>query len=186
MTKFKKKQLNTVPDDFMYFYTPILNVKKTLQDSKITELKPNEILHGLSMIHYASFFMSEIYRQKNKDVLKILTTRSLIEDILEVDSYNLENKHISMLISFVDQVAKELNINIKPYIYIALYQANETAEIYRNIHNNLGIYDFISSADFLGDSVYNSLKSYHDISIELLIEQGFLANKQTKLFKKDS
>ena len=178
MAKIKKKLQNSVPDEFGYFYTPIYQVKQTLQKTGRTELKPNEILLGLSMIHYATFIMSEIYRQNSQDISKILATRELVENILEKNSYQLENHQTSQLISFVDQVAKTLNTNLKLYIYIALYRGNQNAEIYRRLHNHLGIYDFIINDDFLNPLVLNSVKAYHDISIELLTEQGLSINIQ--------
>ena len=178
MAKIKKTLQNSVPDEFVYFYTPIYQVKQTLQKTGRTELEPNEILHGLSMIHYATFVISEIYRQNSQDISKILATRQLVENILEKNSYQLENQQASQLISFIDQVAKALNTNLTLYTFIALYRGNQNAEIYRKLHNHLGIYDFLVNDAFLNPLVLNSVKSYHDVSIELLTEQGLSINIQ--------
>ena len=180
--KPKKIKQNLIPEEFDYFYAPILATKKILQ-SNCKELDINVILQGLVMIHYATFIVTELYRQKALPVNKIFIIRNLIQNILDKTHSKLENTDISQIVSFIDQLAKELNINHKPYVYIALYTGNLHAEIYRKIHNNLYIYQLIDNGPFLNKPVEDRVRLFYDASITILTELGLSTSRQFEKVK---
>jgi hypothetical protein len=120
--------------------------------------------------------MPHFHRQRGEDTAKSLIVRELIELIMSSDSYNLQQDQASKLYSYIDLFGKMLNTTRKPYIYIAMYQGHLDAEIYRNIHPNLGIFDF-EDFSYITPEMVARMKQYYDVSVELLSEfERFPAN----------
>jgi hypothetical protein len=63
-----------------------------------------------------------------------------------------------------------------------MYQAYLDAEIYRHLHPNLGIYDFIAF-QYVKPETVTSMKQYHDVSVKVLEELN-LPTKQQPLADK--
>jgi hypothetical protein len=57
--------------------------------------------------------MNHLYKQTNKDNAKTLVMRETIEHILSKDSFYLDGAARSKIVSFIDNLAKELNIAFK-------------------------------------------------------------------------
>ena len=157
---------NQVPDDCDALYSPILRLKKQLM-SKAKELGSQHIMQGLVMAHYSSFLMCSLYHQMKKDITKLLEVRKLIELILEGDEFRLLAEQKSKLVSFIDNLGKELNMTFKPYLYIAMYSAHLDAEIYRYFNSNIGLYDFIDYY-YVHPETVGRMKNYYDSSISVL------------------
>ena len=176
MNRMAKTKQNKVPSEFDSLYSPIVQLKKILQ-SKTKELAPNEALHGIIMLHFATFVMLQLRRRVGVETVKELAIRSLVESVLATDSYHFQNHQISSLFSFIDALAKALNTTAKPYVYIAMYQAYLDAEIYRNFHSDLGIYDFVELQSVRPDTVA-AMKHYHDASVLLIGEVSARAKER--------
>ena len=172
----KKSHQNTVPEEFNAFYGPILKLKKLLQ-SNTKELGAEHILSGFVIMHYSTFVMSELYSQLDVSKEKIYMIRDLIELILSRDTYQLSNEQRSKLYSYVDNLGKELNTTYKPYIYIAMYQAYQNAEIYRHIHSGMPINDFIQY-QYIQPETTARMKEYYKVSMEVLNDLNLPIDKQ--------
>ncbi len=159
---------NQVPTEFQALYGPILQLKRLLQSNSL-ELCAEQILEGFIMLHYATFIMTQFHKQHRSSTTKDLIIRELIELIMSGDSYKIQSDQLAKLFSFIDALGKELNTTHKPYIYIAMYQAYLDAEIYRNFHSNLGIYDFVAF-QYVKPETVAEMKQYHNASIKVLEE----------------
>ena len=98
---------NQVPPHFDALYNPILKLKKLLM-SKAKELEAEDFIQGFMLAHYSSFFMCNLYHQVSRDVTKLLNIRKLIETILESNQFNLCAQDMSKMISYIDNLGKEL------------------------------------------------------------------------------
>lgn len=170
-----KSRQNQVPQEFEKLYGPILQLKKQLTCKK-KELAAESIVPGFMKLHFSTFIMTTLYTQQDMDYTKVLMIRELIEYILSHDDFKLENDYKSMLCSYIDKLAKELNTSFKAYVYIAWYHAYLDAEIYRCLHPNLSIYDFAGKQKFDQEGI-NFIKKYHDASIKALKELELPVNK---------
>lgn len=163
-----KTKQNQVPIEFQALYGPILQLKRLLQSNSL-ELCTEQILEGFIMLHYATFIMTQLHKQLGSSTTKDLITRELIELIMSGDSYEIQPDQLAKLFSFIDALGKKLNTSHKAYVYIAMYQAYLDAEIYRNFHPSLGIYDFVAF-QYVKPETVARMKQYHDASIKILEE----------------
>lgn len=159
---------NQVPTEFQALYGPTLQLKRLLQSNSL-ELCAEQILEGFIMLHYATFIMTQLHRQLGSSTTKNLIIRELIELIMSGNSYKIQPDQLAKLFSFIDALGKKLNTTPRPYIYIAMYQAYLDAEIYRNFHSNLGIYDFVAF-QYVKPETVAEMKQYHNASIQILEE----------------
>ncbi len=171
-----KTKQNKVPFEFDSLYLPIVQLKKILQ-SKTKEITPNQALRSLIMLHFATFVMSKLHHRAQKDSVRDYEIRALVENVLAQDSYKFTANEVSSLFSYIDAIAKMLNTTAKPYIYIAMYQAYLNSLIYRELHPNLGIYDFIELQTVQTDTV-SKMKHYHDASLILINEVSTRAKER--------
>lgn len=162
-----KSNQNKVPYEFESLYSPILQLKQVLQSNKQPTV--DIVIHGFTMLHYTTFIMTHFHRQRGEETTKSIIVRELVELIMSGDSYSLRKDQTSKLYSYIDSLGKMLNTTRKPYIYIAMYQGYLDAEIYRNIHPDLGIFDFQDFRNVTPETVAR-MKQYHDVSVELLKE----------------
>ena len=181
LTAMARTKQNQVPHEFESLYCPILELKRLLQ-SNLKELNTGQTLQGFIMLHFATFVMVHFHKQLGMSTNKDLIIRTLIELIMAGDSHKLGRDQLASLFSFIDGLGKELNTTYKPYIYIAMYQAYLDAEIYRHLHPNLGIYDFIAF-QYVKPETVTSMKQYHDVSVKVLEELN-LPTKQQPLTDK--
>jgi len=168
-----KSKQNRVPYEFDSLYSPILQLKRLLQ-SNAKELSPDQTLQGFIMLHFATFVMVYLFKQRKVSPEKALNTRGLIELILAADSHQMQADELSRLFSFIDALGKELNTTAKAYVYIAMYQAYLDAEIYRHFHADLGIYDFIEF-QYVRPETVAGMKNYHDVSVKVIEEVNAVA-----------
>lgn len=166
---------NQVPHEFESLYAPILELKKLLQ-SNLKELSADQTLQGFIMLHYATFVMIQFHKHVGISTTKVLIIRELIEFIMSGDSCRIQQDQLAKLFSFIDALGKMLNTTYKPYVYIAMYHAYLDAEIYRNFHPCLGIYDFVAF-QYVKPETVASMKQYHDVSLKVLEELN-LSTKQ--------
>jgi hypothetical protein len=131
---------NKVPYEFDSLYLPILKLKQVIQSNN--QVAAEVIIQGFTMLHYTTFIMTYFNRQRGDDTTKSLIVRELVELIMSCDNYDLQQDQASKLYSYIDSLGKMLNTTRKPYIYIAMYHGYLDAEIYRNIHPDLSIFDF--------------------------------------------
>ena len=165
-----KSKQNKVPEQFERFYAPLLKLKQVLQsNNQILELDENQfIVHGLMVLHYATFIMCNLYRITDKaDNTRALLIRSLIENMLEKENYSLDTVYISKISSFIDSIGKYLNTVIFPKSHIAMYHGYLDYEIYYQLHKDLGLFDFKWCCTIEKETVA-SMKNYHDASLALL------------------
>ena len=163
-----KTKQNKVPTDFQSFYNPILKFKILLQ-SKVNELPADSSIQALMMMHFATFLLCNLNRIKNIDNTKILIVRSLIELMLEKDSFNIYPDQSAKLYSFIDRIGKELNTTDKAYLDISFYSAYLDLKIYHNFKQNLGFYKFKDYA-YISPSVIEVMKYHHDVAVKSLVK----------------
>lgn len=158
---------NKVPYEFESLYSPILQLKQVLQSNKQPTI--DTVIHGFTMLHYTTFIMTHFHRQRGEETTKSIIVRELVELIMSCDNYDLQQDQASKLYSYIDSLGKMLNTTRKPYIYIAMYHGYLDAEIYRNIHPDLSIFDF-QDFRYITPETVARMKQYHDVSVELLKE----------------
>ena len=172
-----KSKQNQVPHEFSAFYEPILHLKKQLT-SNTKELAAVNTVPGFMMLHFSCFVMNHLYKQTNKDNAKTLVMRETIEHILSKDSFYLDGATRSKIASFIDNLAKELNITFKSYVYIAFYQAYLDSEIYRRLHPNLGIFDF-AAYNYIQPETIARMQEHYEVSLQVLQKLNLTPDKQT-------
>lgn len=128
-----KSKHGQVPHDFKMFYEPILQVKYHLT-SKDREKSIEKMIPGFMMLYFACFVMNHLYKQSGKDNSRALCMREHIEKIMSKEGCLLDQALHSKIVSFIDNIAKELNLTFKAYIHIGFYQAYLDFEIYRKFH----------------------------------------------------
>ncbi|MBX9865462.1 MAG: hypothetical protein K2Y14_01000 [Burkholderiales bacterium] len=154
-----KKKQNKVPTDFENFYNPILKLKQSLQGSLAPE--PEFINSGIVLLHYSTFFITELYHYKQQDPTKALLIREVLEHAQNNMSIEFQNYHAAKIISFIDLVAKELNINNPIYIHIAIYEAYLNSQIYIRLNNRTGCL-FDAHREIFNENIVSTMKKYHD------------------------
>ena len=172
---------NQVPYEFDALYDPILKLKKLLM-MRSQQIDGSDLIQGLVMVHYTTFIMLCLYHQKSVDTSKIIETRTLIEQILNEDSFRLYPEQKSRIMSFIDNLGKELNITLKPYVYIAMYSGHLDAEIYRKFHSTKGVYNFINY-DYVHPETLAKMRECHMESIKVLEQNNLPANHVARHIK---
>lgn len=161
---------NQVPYEFESLYTPIRTLKNILQ-SKTIAPDPEQVARGFVMMHFSTFLISHLHKQLtlDKSNTKYLVCREVIEEIMQEDSFTLNQEHFAKLFSFIDNLAKILNTTNKAYIYVAMYQAYLDSKIYQHLHPELGIYDF-KDFQYVQPETVKRMEDYHNASIEVIKE----------------
>ncbi len=168
---------NQVPYEFDPLYGPILKLKKLFQ-SKAKELKAEDTVQGLVMLHFATFIMTHLHKQLRLSTTKNLIIRELIELVMSGDSYKLHPDQLARLFSYIDSFGKLLNITHKAYIYNAMYQAYLDSEIYRLIHPVAIINEFIHYHYILPETA-KQMKIYYYASLEVLKKLNCSTNRRS-------
>lgn len=165
-----KTKQNRVPPEFESFYNPMLQLKQALQSNKavLDAGQSQTLVHGLMVLHYATFVLCSLYKiTDNKDNTAALLIRTLAENILEVDNFELDSRNISRVVSFIDSVGKYLNTTEFAKLHVAMYHGYLDYEIYYNLHKNLRLYDFKWCCTIEPETVAR-MKEYYNASAALL------------------
>ena len=164
----RKSQQNTVPPEFDSLYRPVLKVKQVITN-KNKEFDITEVLEGVALLHYCTFILGRIGKINHKADNNIILVRQLVEDILDGNQFLLLNEHISQLSSFIDKVARELNLNSKSVVYVAFYEAYLDSWLYKYFNSHLGIYKF-DGFDYVAPETVANLKILHDQHVQYVVK----------------
>lgn len=165
----KRSRQNQIPSEFNSFYTPQLTLKKLLQSgsSHIDEKHNEEVVIGLVILHYATFFISALYRLESISNERTLYIRTTLENILAGNEYTIQQCETAKIVSFIDLVGKLINTTSKLKIHIAMYEGYLDYEIYSCFHEDKPIFEFKHFCA-IGADVINSMREYSKASRVLL------------------
>jgi hypothetical protein len=165
----KRSRQNQIPPEFKSFYTPQLTLKKLLQSGKshIDETHNEAVIIGLAILHYATFFVSALYRLEQITNERTAYIRTILENVLAGNEYQIQQDEIAKIVSFIDLVGKLINTTAKLKIHIAMYEGYLDYEIYSHFHEDKPIFEFKYFC-IIGPDVVERMKEYSEASRVLL------------------